>query len=148
MLIGRAGRIAALTLALVTFAMIASNGSAKADENGNRAAVEAVISQQMEAFKRDDAAAAYAFASPGIKALFLDPGSFIAMVQRSYAPVYRPKSVAFGELKATTDGLSQTVAIIDSEGAAWTAVYTLARDPDGQWRITGCVLLKTPETSA
>jgi len=148
MQIGKACKLAALALALVALAMFVPKSPAKADESGNRAAVEAVISQQMEAFKRDDAAAAYAFASPGIKALFPDPGSFIAMVQRSYAPVYRPKSVAFGELKATADGLSQTVAIIDSDGAAWTAIYTLARDPDGQWRITGCVLLKTPETSA
>ena len=148
MQIGKACKLAALALALVALAMFVAKSPAKADESGNRAAVEAVISQQMEAFKRDDAAAAYAFASPGIKALFPDPGSFIAMVQRRYAPVYRPRSVAFGELKATADGLSQTVAIIDNDGAAWTAIYTLARDPDGQWRITGCVLLKTPETSA
>ena len=29
---------------------------------------------------------------------------------------------------------------ISADGKAWTALYTLARQDDGSWRITGCYL--------
>jgi hypothetical protein len=129
---------------LAAFAMT----PATAQESGDKAAIQSVISRQMEAFKRDDAAGAYAFAAPGIKTLFPSPDGFLAMVRNKYAPVYRPKSIAFGALKATEQGLTQTVAIIDAGGQAWTALYVLAKGPEGQWQITGCFLIKAVETNA
>jgi len=118
-----------------------------AQDGGDKSAIQSVISRQMDAFKHDDAAGAYAYAAPGIKALFPDPDGFLAMVRSKYAPVYRPKGIAFGELKATEQGLTQTVAIIDAEGQAWTALYVLAKGTDGQWQITGCFLIKAVETN-
>jgi hypothetical protein len=35
----------------------------------------------------------------------------------------------------------------DEAGADWLALYTLEKQPDGAWRITGCQLTKAPGTS-
>ena len=64
------------------------------------------------------------------------------MVQRGYAPVYRHKTFEFGEAKVSDGVIAQRVHIIDAEGQAWEALYTLERQPDGSLKITGCSLLK------
>ena len=46
-----------------------------------------IIERQIDAFLKDDAAAAYAFAAPGIQARYPDKDSFFAMVKKSYQPV-------------------------------------------------------------
>jgi hypothetical protein len=129
-------------------AMLHAVAGAQAADAADQAAVRAAIVRQMDAFKHDDAGGAYGFASSAIKALFPTAAGFLAMVRDQYGPVYRPKSMAFGELKTTDAGLMQTVAIIDAEGQAWTAVYSFSKDADGQWRISGCALIKVPETDA
>ncbi len=68
----------------------------------------------------------------------------MAMVRQGYQPVYRPQSYAFGALKEEAGSLEQAVDIIDAEGVAWTAVYTLSQQADGSWQITGCYLVKKP----
>jgi hypothetical protein len=105
-----------------------------------QAAIHAVIGQQIEAFRHDDAPGAYALASPHIQALFGSADGFMAMVKRAYQPVYRPQSVTFGAL-ATEDGkLTQTVQLVGPDGRAAEAHYTMEREPDGSWRIDGCTL--------
>ncbi len=64
------------------------------------------------------------------------------MVQEGYQPVYRPRTHQFGELIEKDGQLEQTVGIVDAGGGAWTALYTLEREPDGSWKITSCRLLK------
>jgi hypothetical protein len=102
----------------------------------------------MQAFARDDAAAAYQFAAPGIREMFPDPDAFLAMVRRGYAPVYRHRSADFGAAQVNGDSVTQIVTLIDESGVVWTALYKLTRQPDGQWRIAGCVLAKAPETES
>src|SRR5437773_12547371 len=58
-------------------------------------AVRAVIEAQLDAFRRDDAARDFSLATPGIRATFGDAETFMEMVRKSYAVVYRPKSVGF-----------------------------------------------------
>ena len=106
------------------------------------AAAQGVIRSQAEAFGRDDAAAAYSYAAPAIHGMFPQADIFLSMVQRSYAPVYRHRSFEFGEAQATGDQVAQRVHIIDANGEAWEALYTLEREPDGSLKISGCVLLK------
>jgi uncharacterized protein DUF4864 len=60
------------------------------------AAAQSVIRAQEEAFRRDDAAAAYSYAAPGIHEMFQQADIFMFMVQHSYAPVYRHRSFEFG----------------------------------------------------
>ena len=106
------------------------------------AAAQSVIRSQVEAFSRDDAAAAYSYAAPAIKGIFPQAEIFMSMVQQGYAPVYRHKSFEFGEARVADGTIAQRVHIIDANGEAWEALYTLEQQPDGSLKITGCSLLK------
>jgi hypothetical protein len=106
------------------------------------AAAQSVIRSQAEAFGRDDAAAAYSYAAPAIKNIFPRPEIFMSMVQQGYPPVYRHKSFEFGEARTEGGMIAQRVHIIDAEGEAWEALYTLEQEPDGSLKITGCSLLR------
>jgi hypothetical protein len=105
-------------------------------------AAQSVIRSQEQAFSRDDSAAAWSHAAPAIQQIFPDAETFMAMVRNSYAPVYRHKSFEFGEARTADGRIAQRVHIIDADGVPWDALYTLEQQPDGSFRITGCVLLK------
>ena len=106
------------------------------------AAAQRVIRSQVEALGRDDAATAYSYAAPAIQEIFPQPDIFMAMVRGSYAPVYRHRSFEFGEARVSDGRIAQRVHIVDAEGVAWEALYTLELQPDGSLKITGCSLLK------
>jgi len=127
-------------VALLAAFLIGSTALASAGDDV--AAGQSVIRSQEQAFGRDDAAAAYTFAAPGIKSLFPSPDIFMSMVRRAYAPVYRHRSFEFGEAKTSEGKIVQEVGIIDADGAAWEALYTLELQPDGSFKISACVLKK------
>lgn len=129
-------RIAALLVALVI-----TLGAAPA-RAGDVSAAQGVIRAQEQAFARDDAAAAYSHAAPAIREIFPAPDIFMSMVQNGYAPVYRHKSFEFGESRSEGNWISQHVHIVDANGEAWEALYTLEQQADGNYKITGCSLLK------
>lgn len=129
-------RIAAL---LVAISVIFSSVSAYADDV---TAAQGVIRAQEQALARDDAAGAYSHAAPAIREIFPAPDIFMSMVQNGYAPVYRHKSFEFGDSKSEGNSIAQHVHIIDANGEAWEALYTLEQQPDGSYKITGCSLLK------
>jgi hypothetical protein len=106
------------------------------------AAAQGIIRSQVEAFARDDAAAAYSFAAPGIKEMFPQADLFLSMVQRSYAPVYRHKSFEFGQARAADGKVAQQVYIVDADGVPWEALYTLEVESDDSLKISGCVLFR------
>jgi hypothetical protein len=106
------------------------------------AAAQNVIRSQEQAFSRDDPAAAYSYAAPEIHDIFPDAETFMAMVRKSYAPVYRHRSFEFGEARVSDGRIAQQVHIVDADGELWEALYTLEQQPDGSVKITGCVLLK------
>jgi hypothetical protein len=116
----------------------------RALDDADREAIRDVITKQMESFKADDAAGAFSYAAPVIKQMFRDADTFMRMVRSGYAPVYRPKSATFGELTNFASGITQTVTIVDAEGNFWTAIYTMEKEDGGQWRISGCRILKAP----
>ena len=109
------------------------------------AAAQDVIRLQEQAFSRGDAAAAYSYAAPAIQKLFPRADIFLFMVQNSYAPVYRHRSFEFGEARTEGSWVAQRVHIIDADGEAWEALYTLEQQADGSFKITGCSLLKAGE---
>lgn len=133
-------RIAAL-LVLALLAFIAPARAADDVANAQR-----VIRAQEQAFVRNDAAAAWSYASPAIKKLFPQADIFMYMVQNSYAPVWRHKSFEFGEGRVEGNRVAQRVHIVDEDGEAWEAMYTLEQQADGSFRITGCSLLKAGQS--
>ncbi len=102
-----------ILLALVLSLWI--GGSAAAQSDADRTAVQSTIEQQLQAFLADDGATAYSFAAPNIRSRFPTEDIFMEMVRQGYRPVYRPHSYTFGELKAAGGGLEQLVDIVDAE---------------------------------
>ena len=132
----------ALALLLSAFSLLPDSGSAEEVSDADRTAIRSMIAGQIEAFRNDDGPEAYGFASPEIRAIFPSVEQFMAMVRNQYPPVYRPRSVIFGEVFNGADGLFQKVFLIGPEGKNWVAVYSLERQADGSWRISGCVLIR------
>ena len=126
-------------LALLVAFLIGFGSPAIADDV---AAAQSVIRAQEQAFGRGDSAAAYSHAAPSIQQIFPQADIFMHMVQQAYPPVYRHKSFEFGEARATGGQIAQRVHIVDDNGEAWEALYTLEQQPDGSLKITGCSLLK------
>ena len=114
----------------------------------DEAAIHTVITGQIDAFRRDDADGAFAFAAPGIQGMFGSPGNFLQMVQHGYPPVYHPRSVDFTSLTEEDGVIVQLVELIGPDGLAYTARYTVERQPDGTWRISSCQLLESRRLGA
>ncbi len=133
-------RLDAETLAATPVAAPGSEPGTATVRDADRSAIEGVIRAQMDAFRRDDAATAFGFASPTLQGIFETPARFLAMVRSSYQPVYRPRSVAFTVLVA---GPAQRVELIGPDGLGYTATYTMEKQPNGAWRISGCTLVQS-----
>jgi hypothetical protein len=100
-----------------------------------------IISAQIDAFREDDGPSAYSYAAPLIHKAFPTSDVFMEMVRKGYAPVYRPRSFAFGEVTSEMNNRpTQRVTIIDANGKAWIALYAFEKQPDGTWKIIGCSL--------
>jgi hypothetical protein len=107
--------------------------------------VREVVQAQLAAFAADDAEKAFSYAAPNIRQSFASAAHFMAMVRGNYAVVYRPASVAFLKLESlSTDAKStevvQRVQMTDANDAPWLAVYSLQRQKNKHWRITGCIV--------
>jgi hypothetical protein len=116
--------------------------------DADRAAIRAVIQRQLDAFRRDDAPAAFALASPAIQERFHDPATFLAMVRESYQAVYRPRHVTFLDTVVSDDQVLQKVLVIGPDGDQVLAVYPMAHMPDGSWTTDGCLLVQLPSKQA
>lgn len=135
------------TQAFIIAASLAIAAPSRAAEAGADPEIQSTITSQIEAFTEGDAARAESFASPGIKSMFPDASGFYGMVKQSYAPLIHPRSTHFEPTVTSEQGTVQHVTVVDTAGVVWTAVYTLEK-VDGHWAISGCVLLKSPETTA
>ena len=113
----------------------------------NRASIRGVITAQIAAFRRNDAQAAFGFATPNIQSMFGTAENFIAMVETGYPPVWRPRDLQFGALENRDGQLVQKVELIGPDGAPALALYTMERGADGVWRIDGCALLPSEKLS-
>ena len=140
-------RIAAL-VAIVLLFLPGLGRAAETLSDADRVAIRQVIQSQLDAFKRDDGAAAYAFASPLIQQKFGTAEHFMTMVRTAYPAVYRPKAVEFRELASSDDmGVMQKVFFVGPDGAGVLAFYQMERQPDGSWKISGCFVTTAPDTS-
>ena len=104
--------------------------------------MQSVISLQLDAFSRDDAATAYAQASPVIQAKFQSKEIFMAMVRQGYAVLIQPQRVEFLGATETPDGAVFGVQVYARDGSSWIAAYQMVRDDTRNWRINGCQLMR------
>jgi len=110
----------------------------------DRDAIRRVIGDQMAAFRRDDAAAAFGFATQEIRDQFGTPERFMTMVREGYQAVYRPSEVRVGALVWLNGKLTQLVDVVGPDGVPHTAMYFMEHQPDGSWLIGGCMLAVAP----
>jgi hypothetical protein len=111
------------------------------------AAVQGVISAQIEAFKADDFARAFTFASPTIQDVFRTPENFGAMVKNGYPMVWRPVELRYLEARVIAGQLWQKVLVKDAAGERFLLDYRMINTAEG-WRIDAVQLLELPEVSA
>ena len=139
-----------LLLALLAACMLLMTPArAESLSEQDKAAIQAVITSQIEAFRAENGPAAYSHASPAIKQIFPNPEVFMNMVRQGYQPVYRPQSFRFGEAVLAASGRpTQRVSVVGPDGLTYEAVYTMEKQPDGSWQISGCALVRAPELGA
>jgi hypothetical protein len=147
MMIQSACRVFLLVVALVVPSLAVPNLAAAEDPPSSLAtpdqqAIRQVIEAQLDAFQRDDGAAAFSYATPTIQERFGDAGNFMQMVKSGYTPVYRPQSVDFDKLVDTQYGPDQVLRLIGPDGVAYAAHYLMQKQPDGRWMINGCYLTR------
>jgi hypothetical protein len=135
---------------LIVVLLLSGFIAARADEpatlpQGDIDAIGSVVSRQLEAFRHDDGAAAFSFASPNIQGMFGTPEHFMAMVRQGYAPVYRPRNAHIGAVEMRDGRVVQRVDLVGPDGKDELALYTMEKEPDGTWRIDGCQLT-APDT--
>ncbi len=128
---------------LILVAALALSAPARADE----AAIRDVISSQIEAFKADDFAAAFEFASPTIQGLFRTPENFGTMVRQGYPMVWRPEDVTFLSLETINGQLWQSVLIRDQQGRAHVLEYQMQPGEAG-WKINAVRFRQEPAGTA
>jgi hypothetical protein len=136
-----------IVLALVTLGCTTAAPADNAIAPADAVAIQRVIQSQMDAFRIDDWTAAFAYAAPAIREKFQSPQVFSQLVTQAYQPVYRPKGVEFRELKISEFGPTQEVFVVGPDGHSYLAYYTMEKQPDGTWRISGCYLVQIEDQS-
>ncbi|MEM9145284.1 MAG: DUF4864 domain-containing protein [Pseudomonadota bacterium] len=136
-------RLSALFLAAVFFVAVATPVARAQDSQ-----IEMVIEDQLAAFQRNDLAAAFAHAAPGIQQKFGSAENFGHMVRHGYPMIWRPQRHEYRGLAERPAGLFvKTVLFEDARGAQFEADYMM-RERDGAWRIEGVTLRRLPGVSS
>ena len=104
--------------------------------------VRQVVEAQLAALAADDAVKAFSYAAPNVREAVGSAEGFLAMVQRGYPVVVRPATVAFLKANGKNDDVIQRVQMVDAEGESWLAIYSLQRQKNRTWRITGCSVVE------
>lgn len=116
-------------------------------EEADSAAIARVIGEQITAFKADDFATAFSYASPGIRGIFGTPERFGQMVRQGYPMVWRPSDVEFLDLREEGGTVIQQVRVRDSDGVPWLLDYQMV-EGGGGWQINGVQIRVAPAVGA
>jgi hypothetical protein len=106
--------------------------------------IRSVIEGQMQAFRNEDSAAAFDYASPGIQGMFGTPRNFGMMVRRGYPMVWNNAETQFLELRERNGALWQKIRIRDETGGLHLMDYRMVQTEEG-WQIDGVVELPAPD---
>jgi Domain of unknown function (DUF4864) len=101
-------------------------------------AIEQVISAQRAALVAGDGDKAFSYATPAIRAQFGDTDTFMVMVRVAYPALVTARYTEFMEGAVISGLVIQPLRLIDPDNTVRVALYTLEKQEDGAWRISGC----------
>ena len=127
-----------LPLAAPARAAAANDDSVLADAEW--LAIKRTISEQLAALKAGDAGKAFAHASPAIRQQFGTAADFLAMVRTAYGALIAARYTEFLEGAIIEGSVIQPLRLVAPDNSVQVALYTMQRQPDGRWKISGCVL--------
>lgn len=136
-------------LVIVLLAFMSLAVFAQSVSETEKSEFQRIIAAQISAFRADDGPTAYSFAAPVVRNIFPTPEIFMSMVKQGYPQVYRPQAFNFTE--ALIDPLgrpAQKMRVVGPDGKTYEALYSMEKQPDGTWRISGCTLLEIPGLDA
>jgi len=136
-------------LMIVLLAFMSVAAFAQSISETEKTEFQRIITAQISAFRADDGPTAYSFAAPVVRNIFPTPEIFMSMVKRGYPQVYRPQSFNFTEALIDPTGRpAQKMLVVGPDGKTYEALYSMEKQPDGTWRISGCTLLEIPGLDA
>ncbi len=137
--------VASLFLLLVPFTAAAKQPEPPKDKSRE---IRNAIEQQLAAFQRDDAEAAFSFTSSRISNLFRTSANFVAMPKSQYRAVYRYRPVTFPSPRPSKATCCNRLGCCAPDNVPVAAVYKMQRQNDGAWKIDGCELARSSSVYA
>jgi hypothetical protein len=145
-------RVAAAVVALLAALAAAPSHAQPAAEPtlapADWTAIRRAVTAQRDALVAGDAAAAYAFAAPGIRARHPTPASFMAMVREGYSALIDARDAALLDGAVIGGDVIQPLRLVMPDGTVLVALYTMQRQPQGDWRIAACLIAPSTLRSA
>ena len=133
-----AAMVLGLPLAASVRAAAANDDSVLADAEWQ--AIKHTISEQLAALKAGNAGKAFAHASPSIRQQFGSAANFLAMVRTAYGALIAARYTVFLEGAIIEGSVIQPLRLVAPDNSVQVALYTMQKQPDGRWKISGCVL--------
>jgi hypothetical protein len=128
-------------------AFLALAATAAGQGSDPRAEMTRTVLDQLAAFRRDDWATAYSYASSTIQARF-GLEAFRQMVTSGYAPIARSARVTVSKAEMVDAGHGLVEVRVEGEnGETVDALYELV-DEHGRWRINGVLMRPVGGTTA
>jgi hypothetical protein len=103
-------------------------------------AIRKVIDDQREALKAGDGAKAMTYAAPGIREQFGTPDNFMRMVREGYGALLTARRTQFLEGAVIEDAVVQPLRLVLADDTVLVALYQMQKQPNGEWRIAGCLI--------
>jgi hypothetical protein len=100
--------------------------------------IKQVIAAQRAALLAGDGDKAFGYATPALRAQFGDADAFMAMVHLGYAALLSARYTEFLEGAVIEGLIIQPLRLIDTDNSVRVALYTMEKQENGAWRISGC----------
>jgi hypothetical protein len=132
---------AAMSLGLAAFSLLGTSAALAATpqmRTSDWKAIKQVISAQRAALIAGEGEKAFGYATPAIRAQFGDADIFMAMVQVGYPALLTARYTEFLEGAVIGGLIIQPLRLIDADNSVHVALYTMEKQKNGAWRISGC----------
>jgi len=132
-----------IILALPTLAPVLAQGPRPEEAALSPAewsAIKRIVGDQLEALRAGDGERAFLYAAPGIRTQFATADNFMRMVRLGYAALLDADSTELLQGAVIGGDVIQPLRLVLPDNTVLVALYTMERQPDGGWRISGCVI--------